>query len=446
MSVRTFALKFIGDETGLTKKFHAVGKDMDEFTGKVDKQHKGLSKLSTTLKGGVAGAVVGVTAFLGSSVKAAVSAEVAQGKLEKTLKAAGTSWHAHADQITAVIEKTSDLSGLTDTDLKGAFTNIVRVTGDHPGGVAQALRLTGLAADIARAKHIDVAKAGELVGKVAGGNTGILARYGIVIDKGSTSTQALGALQHKFAGQAKAYGETTAGAQDRFKAAVNRLQVEVGTKLLPVLTKLLLALVYAVDHVDDVRRAVINTSQSIVRWVGDLPEKMGAAIKASPGALLDAGKWIMEQIWKGFKAAPGAILDAAKWLKDKVVEAVKDAFGIGSPSKVFEQLGQNMTAGLIKGIDPGRVAAHIARLGAAGPGLAAARAPGMAGWFAGGGDFVTSGPTVVGVGEAGPERVTITPLGRGGGGVQIRMDRPVFLSPRHPDAFGRRLAWRLATT
>lgn len=43
------------------------------------------------------------------------------------------------------------------------------------------------------------------------------------------------------------------------------------------------------------------------------------------------------------------------------------------------------------------------------------RIPANAGWFARGGSFITSGPTVFGAGERGPEHVTITPNGGGGG-------------------------------
>lgn len=43
------------------------------------------------------------------------------------------------------------------------------------------------------------------------------------------------------------------------------------------------------------------------------------------------------------------------------------------------------------------------------------RTPGWAGWHASGGDFTTNGPTLIGAGERGRERVSITPLGRGSG-------------------------------
>jgi hypothetical protein len=36
-------------------------------------------------------------------------------------------------------------------------------------------------------------------------------------------------------------------------------------------------------------------------------------------------------------------------------------------------------------------------------------------WYGQGLDAIFSAPTIIGVGEAGPERVTVTPLGRGGG-------------------------------
>lgn len=46
------------------------------------------------------------------------------------------------------------------------------------------------------------------------------------------------------------------------------------------------------------------------------------------------------------------------------------------------------------------------------------------GWFANGGDFMTNGPVVFGAGEAGPERVTITPLNgsRSAGGSGMTME------------------------
>jgi hypothetical protein len=217
--------------TADTSKLQTGLKQTDSALGKTEKQSH---KLAGAVK--VAGLALagGLVVGLKSSAQAAERAEVSQKKLETQLRSAGISYKAHAREIDNVIQKTSKLAGLDDEDLQDAFTNIIRVTGD----VSKSLKLTGLAADFARAKHIDVAKAGEIVGKVAGGNIGILSRYGIQIRKGATATEALGALQGKFAGQAAAYGKTSAGAADRVAVAWENAQETLGAAVLPILAKL----------------------------------------------------------------------------------------------------------------------------------------------------------------------------------------------------------------
>jgi len=216
---RELRVSFVSDTKALERGFKAAETRTQKFTRAA----------------GVAGLALGGVLAVGmkKSVDAAVEAQKSQARLEAQLKASGISFQSHAQQIESVIQKHSQLSGLDDEDLTDAFTNIVRITGD----VDRSLRLTGLAADFARAKHMDVAKAGEIVAKVAGGNTGILSRYGIQIEKGASATQALGQLQQKFAGQAEAYGRTAGGAQDRFRVAVENLQEAMGRGLLPMLTR-----------------------------------------------------------------------------------------------------------------------------------------------------------------------------------------------------------------
>lgn len=221
----------VADPEGVRKGVKQAERDLDGL-GKRGSSHLKSIGAAAAVSGGAAGLgllAVGLTA----SVKASMEAEKTQARLEAQLKASGISYKAHAKQIDEVIQKHSQLSGLDDEDLTDAFTNIVRVTGD----VDKSLRLTGLAADFARAKHLDVAKAGEIVGKVAGGNTGILKRYGIEIEKGATASQGLAALQGKFAGQAAAYGKTTAGSIDRAKVASQNLAETVGGMLAPAVTK-----------------------------------------------------------------------------------------------------------------------------------------------------------------------------------------------------------------
>ena len=86
---------------------------------------------------------------------------------------------------------------------------------------------------------MDLEKAATLVGKVADGNTTALKRYGIVLDKGATATQALAAMNAKFAGAAKTYGDSSAGAAEKFHNSLQQLQITVGTALLPVINRLM---------------------------------------------------------------------------------------------------------------------------------------------------------------------------------------------------------------
>lgn len=247
----------------------------------LDKQIDGVAK-GTKGKFSAIGkaAAIGIGAGIGAAavavkgfVDAAVESEKSQARMETQLKSMGSSFKAHASDIDRVIQKHSRLAGLDDEDLQDAFTNIARSSGD----VSKALKYTGLAADIARAKHMDVAKAGELVGKVAGGNTGILGRYGIKIKEGATATEALGALQGKFAGQAEAYGKTTAGAQDRFRVAVENLQEKLGQYLLPMVSKVAGAVTEFVTGIEngtgaggrfrDIVMGVVDALKGSFEWI-----------------------------------------------------------------------------------------------------------------------------------------------------------------------------------
>ena len=61
-------------------------------------------------------------------------------------------------------------------------------------------------------------------------------------DDAATRQAALASLQKQYAGSAEAYGKSAAGAQERFQVSLENLQESIGAKLLPVLTRLFVAL------------------------------------------------------------------------------------------------------------------------------------------------------------------------------------------------------------
>lgn len=237
---RRLEVAIIGDATSFKRSLGQSSSAASKFGQTAKRVGKAVA---VGLGAGLAVAVVG----LKKSFDAAKESQLAQQRMVAQLKASGVAYGKFAGKIDDVITKQSRLSALDDEDLTDSFTNLVRVTED----VNEALRLNALAADFARAKGIDVAKAGELIGKVAGGNIGILSRYGIQLEDGATKQEALATLQEKFAGQAEAYGSSVAGAGDRVGVAMENIAETVGEMVFPLADKVLTAFSGALEQVQD---------------------------------------------------------------------------------------------------------------------------------------------------------------------------------------------------
>jgi hypothetical protein len=238
-------------------------RDASRHLGRLEKS---AHKTGAGLKIGLA---VGAGAAAGSAARRRdqevrrrrVEAEKSNAQAEGAAAGDGHLLQRARQEIDAVIQKHSQLAGVDDEDLQDAFTNLVRST----GSVNTAMKDLGLVTDLARAKHIDVAKAGELVaqgprrqhrrpqalrhrvparhrraGQAQGQRREVHRRADAAAkatDKAATSHKALGELQKRFSGQAEAYGKTAAGAQERFGVAVENLQEKLGSKLLPTVTR-----------------------------------------------------------------------------------------------------------------------------------------------------------------------------------------------------------------
>lgn len=186
---------------------------------------------------------LGVAAFLKSSITAAMQAQASWKRLETAVNATGASYSALQPRIRSLIEAESRLSAYSGGQLRTALSNLTLGTGD----ATKAMDLLGLTADIARGRQMDLSKAAILVAKVAAGNTSILKRYGITLKENATTEEALAALQERFAGQAEAYGDSAAGAQEKLANSITRLKVTIGSELLPTATKLAEAMTALVD-------------------------------------------------------------------------------------------------------------------------------------------------------------------------------------------------------
>lgn len=104
-------------------------------------------------------------------------------------------------------------------------------------------------------------------------------------------------------------------------------------------------------------RALAHMYDAVVSGVGDLvgyAQSIPGQILAGVGNLADllyqAGKDLISGLVNGIKSVASDVAKAAKNVAEAAVGAVKDFLGIGSPSKVFHEIGVNLNQGLAEGI------------------------------------------------------------------------------------------------
>jgi hypothetical protein len=171
-----------------------------------------------------------VSGFIRESINAAREGVVSQRQLAAQMKASGESFAANREQIEKVADSYSKL-GFTSEDVEQGLVVLERGTGN----VTKSLQLLQLSADIARAKGITLAAAGQVVAKVFGGQTSALRRAVPGLEKNAHGWDLIRQAQQKMAGQAAA--STTAS--ENFSAALFNTEKIIGQALLPTLNKYL---------------------------------------------------------------------------------------------------------------------------------------------------------------------------------------------------------------
>ncbi|MFI5292765.1 MAG: hypothetical protein ACHQ02_07840, partial [Candidatus Limnocylindrales bacterium] len=188
----------------------------------------GISIFNTATR--ALGTVVDV---MGDAVRMAAAEEASIKQLSQAITANDASWDGNMERIEAVIDRRKALA-FADDEQRAGLQRLVATTGD----VNEALRLQATAMDLARLRGMDLGAASDLIGKVYAGNLGILSRYGIVLEKGTTATEALAEIQRRAAGQAAAYADTTQGQLVRAQIALDDAMEELGATLTPVVAEL----------------------------------------------------------------------------------------------------------------------------------------------------------------------------------------------------------------
>jgi hypothetical protein len=183
-------------------------------------------------------AATAATTFTVLAVKNALADEAAQRKLAETLRASTTATEA---QITAVgnwIDKTSIAIGVTDDQLRPAFSRLVRSTND----VQKAQELVNLALDISVATGKPLEAVSNALGKAYDGNATSLGRLGLGLDstilKGGDTNKIFETLTTTFGSFAENEALTTEAQFRRVGIAVDEAKESIGAALLPIVERL----------------------------------------------------------------------------------------------------------------------------------------------------------------------------------------------------------------
>lgn len=234
-----------------------------------------MQRIGTAAYVGLGLAAVGFGAI---SIKTALGAEQAQAQLEQAVKATGHSFDDVSGDVEAAGKRMAGF-GFDIEETNAALAKLTRASKDPQKAISD----LAIAADIARAKNLDLGAASQILVNIEAGRVRGLAQLGISTkdSAGNTVTAAV-ALQRitaLYGGSAKANAATYAGELQAVGAEAHNLEEEVGGKLLPIVADLGKELVAGVHGLEDINQATGG-------WLGTL----GLAAFAAGGIAVTVSK------------------------------------------------------------------------------------------------------------------------------------------------------------
>jgi len=463
----------------------------DKLSGATKSAEGGISNLgktiSTVLTGAaVVGAIVGVGAFLMDAAKAAAEEETGIIKLGQAVKNSGGDWDTASVAIEAYLEKELQRTALDDGDGRAAIQKLTEATGSYE----KALDLMAITQDLAAAKGMDLATAGDIIAKVVAGQTSSLTRYGIVLEEGTTAEEALLELHARFGGQAEAVGNSYEGSMKKFDIATGNLKETIGGALLPMMTPFVNTLVDLAQRAMPYVESAIQSLQPVfeqlvaavkigVEWIQAFWSEHGEQIIGIITALWETitaifrGAFkiiggvfaIFSAVFKGdwsgaWEAVKKLFVDKWELIKSLFTGILKILAGLFGTSldAVLKGLGEFGTKALaaikkpfqtaydwLKGLwdDIKNFILHVfdnvkiplPHFSLNWTEVLGIRIPSgvKVDWYGSGLDAMFNSPTLIGVGESGPERVQVTPAGKSGGGGGGGDTWNINISPRQDE-------------
>ncbi len=220
-----------------SKAFSDVIRDITKMKSSATDTFSVINRLGKTAFLGLAAGAGAAGLALFQFTKAAAQEEANIARLSTAIKTLSVDQQRSAAGVEALVKSREKLA-FADDQIRDSLSLLIAQTGSYD----EAVRRQAIAMDLARGTGLDLQLSSKLVGKVTEDNVEVLKRYGITIGEGATETQALAAIQGRFAGQSQAYAKTAAGQWERVTNEFQNMQETIGAALLPVVTKLGLAL------------------------------------------------------------------------------------------------------------------------------------------------------------------------------------------------------------
>jgi hypothetical protein len=233
---RTFVVKILGNADGAITAFKNLAREGQQSIEKVQSIGDGLGAAFDVVKKGAFIALGALTAVGGAAlgaVAAAAADEASQKNLEAQLIRSAGATNAQVQATEAFIEQAMLATGVADDELRPAFGNLARATGD----LEKSQRLFTLALDISASTGRDLEAVTLGLGRAATGNIGALTRLGIPLDENTKKTKDFGAalltLEQQFGGAAAVAADTFSGRVKILRTSLGEVVEEIGFALLP---------------------------------------------------------------------------------------------------------------------------------------------------------------------------------------------------------------------
>jgi hypothetical protein len=228
---RTLKLSILAETKDLVAGLNTASKETETFGDKATAFGK---------KAALAFAVAGTAAlaFAADAVKAAAQDAKAQEVLAETIRATTGATALQIKGVEQYIKTTSIAIGVTDDELRPAFSRLVRSTKD----TEEAQRLLNLALDLSVAAGKPVETVANALGKAYDGNTTALNKLGLGLDsnllKSKNNKAIIESLEKTYGRFAEGAAETAAVKFERIRIATDEAKESIGAALLPVVERL----------------------------------------------------------------------------------------------------------------------------------------------------------------------------------------------------------------